>query len=172
MYFLSVQSLKMLTRLPPKKMPQEDRIKRRKITVEVKRQIIDKRERGMNVADLARTYNRSTSTICTILKNKDKIKEIDASKGVTRISMQRPRILDDVERLLLIWINEKIMKSDTINGNIICEKAKLIFSDLIKKTAGSSTDEEKAFKASRGWFKKFKRRTGIHSVVRHGEVQT
>ncbi|PNF29693.1 hypothetical protein B7P43_G13060 [Cryptotermes secundus] len=46
---------------------------------------------------LAHTYNQSTSTICTILKNKDKIKEIDASEGVARISMQRLRILDDVE---------------------------------------------------------------------------
>ncbi|PNF13681.1 hypothetical protein B7P43_G16673 [Cryptotermes secundus] len=73
----------------------------------MKRKIIEKRERGVSVADLARTYNRSTSTICTILKNKDKIKEMDVSKGVTRISIQRLRMLDDVERLLLIWINEK-----------------------------------------------------------------
>ncbi|PNF38621.1 hypothetical protein B7P43_G02309 [Cryptotermes secundus] len=74
---------------------------------EMKRKIIEKRERSVSVADLARTYNRPTSTICTILKNKDKIKETDASKGVTRIPTQRLRILDDVERLLLIWINEK-----------------------------------------------------------------
>ncbi|PNF34252.1 hypothetical protein B7P43_G17273 [Cryptotermes secundus] len=60
--------------------------------------------------------------ICTILKNKDKIKETDASKGVTRIFTQRLRILDDVERLLLIWINEKQLQGDSINVNIICEK--------------------------------------------------
>lgn len=33
------------------------------------------------MADLEYTYSRSTSMICTILKNKDKIKEIDASKS-------------------------------------------------------------------------------------------
>ncbi|PNF40758.1 hypothetical protein B7P43_G17809 [Cryptotermes secundus] len=35
---------------------------------------------------------------------------------------------------------------------------------------GSSTAEEEVFKRSRGWFEKFKRRSGIHSVVRHGEA--
>ncbi|GBM08269.1 Tigger transposable element-derived protein 1 [Araneus ventricosus] len=153
--------------MSPKKKPQEDSHKRRKITVEMKRKIIEERERGVSVADLARTYNRSTSTICTILKDKDRIKEVDASKGVTRISTQRLRILDDVERLLLRWINEKQLQGDFVNENIICEKAKAIFADLVKKTPGSSTTEE-VFKGSRGWFEKFKRRTGI--VVRHGEA--
>ncbi|XP_043263000.1 tigger transposable element-derived protein 1-like [Colletes gigas] len=158
--------------MSPKKKPQESTLyKRLKITFKMKREIIEKRKRGVSVADLARTYNRSTSTICTILKNKDKIMEVDASKGVIRISTQRLRILDDVERLLLIWINEKQLQGDTINESIICEKAKVIFADLVKKTPGSSTaGEEVQFKASRGWFEKFKRRTGIHSVVRHGEA--
>ncbi|XP_022909635.2 tigger transposable element-derived protein 1-like [Onthophagus taurus] len=90
--------------------------------------------------------------------------------GVTRNSTQRLRILNDVERLLLIWINEKQLQHATINENTICEKAKAIFADLVKKTPGSSTAEKTVFKASRGWFEKFKRRTGIHSVVRHGEA--
>ncbi|PNF29464.1 hypothetical protein B7P43_G04543 [Cryptotermes secundus] len=156
--------------MSPKKKPQQDSHKRIKITLELKRKIIEKRERGVSVADLARTYNRSTSTICTILKNKDKIKEIDASKGVTRISAQRLRVLDDVERLLLIWINEKQLQGDTINENIICEKAKVMFADLVKKTPGSSMAKEGAFKGSRGWFEKFKRRTGIHRVVGYSEA--
>lgn len=155
----------------PKKKPQKDSHKRIKVTVEMKRKIIEKREGGVSVADLARSYNRSTSTICTILKNKDKIKEINASKGVSRMSSKRSRILDDVEKLLLIWINERGLQGDTINENIICEKAKAIFADLVKKSSGSSTAEnEEQFKGSHGWFEKFKRRTGIHSVVRHGET--
>lgn len=155
--------------MSPKKKSQENSHQRVKITIEMKHQIIRKRERGVSVADLAHTYNRPTSTICTILKNKNKIKEIDASRGVTRISAQRLRILNDVERLLLIWINEKQLQGDTINENIICEKAKMIFADLVKNTPGSSTTKE-VFKGSRGWFEKFKRRTGIHSIVRHGEA--
>lgn len=150
-----------------KKKSLEDTHRRMKITIQTKRKIIEKSERGVSVAELARLYNRSTSTICTILKNKDKFKEIDASKGVTRISTQRLRILDDVERLLLIWIQEKQSQGDIVNENIICEKARVIFGDLVKKTP-SSTPEEEVFKGSRGWFEKFKRRIGMYSVTRHG----
>lgn len=110
------------------------------------------------------------SMICSILKNKYKIKKNNASKVVTRITTQQPRIVDDVEKLLLIWINEKQLQNNTINENIICEKVKLICADVIKKTPASSLNEEEAFKVSRGWFEEFKTTTGIHSIVRHGEA--
>ncbi|CAG5130830.1 unnamed protein product, partial [Candidula unifasciata] len=71
------------------KMSQENSHKRVKINMEMKHQIIEKRERGESVADLACTCNQSTITICTIFKNKDKIKEIDATQRVTRIFAQR-----------------------------------------------------------------------------------
>ena len=38
-----------------------------------------------------------------------------------------------------------------------------------KKYPGTSGDTD-VFKASRGWFEKFKKRSGVHSVVRHGEA--
>ncbi|GBM20661.1 hypothetical protein AVEN_230245-1 [Araneus ventricosus] len=98
-----------------KKIPQEENNKRRKIIVEMKHKIIQKQERGVSLDNLALTYNRSTSTICKILKNKDRIKKIDASKGMTRIlSMKRLRILVDVERLFLIWINENQLQGNSV----------------------------------------------------------
>uniref|UniRef100_A0A8C5PXM0 HTH CENPB-type domain-containing protein n=1 Tax=Leptobrachium leishanense TaxID=445787 RepID=A0A8C5PXM0_9ANUR len=139
------------------------------ITVEVKKEIIDKHERGMRVANIARFYNKSTSTICTILKRKEEIKGLDAAKGVTRVSKQRPRVLEDVEKLLLVWINEKQLVGDALSENIICEKAKALYADLESNRPGTSTENE-GFKASRGWFDNFKRRSGIHSVVRHREA--
>ncbi|XP_026482505.1 tigger transposable element-derived protein 1-like [Ctenocephalides felis] len=143
--------------------------KRLKITIEMKHQIIKDRERGLSVTDLGRIYNRPTSTICTILKNKDKIKDIDASRGVTRISAQRLRILDDVERSLLIWIKDKQLQGDLVNENVICEKAKQIFAELVQKTP--DVDQE-GFKGSRGWFEKFKRRTGICSFGEASKADT
>ncbi|GBO14352.1 hypothetical protein AVEN_53699-1 [Araneus ventricosus] len=82
--------------------------------------------------DIARTYNWSTSTICTILENKDIIEEIQASKGYTQL-------LDDVERLLLIRMHEKQLRGDNFNEKIICEKVTVIFADIVKKMPGSST---------------------------------
>jgi len=50
---------------------------------------------------------------------------------------------------------------------IICEKARLLYSDNTRDTPGSNAEE---FKASKVWSDNFKKRTGIHSVVRHGEA--
>ncbi|GBM74592.1 Tigger transposable element-derived protein 1 [Araneus ventricosus] len=77
-----------------------------------------------------------------------------------------------MEKLLMVWVTEKQLKSDTLTQGIICEKARAIYGDLLNQTPRTSTDEasEDSFKASRGWFANFKKRTGIHSVVRHGEA--
>ncbi|XP_068213307.1 tigger transposable element-derived protein 1-like [Palaemon carinicauda] len=56
------------------------------------------------------------------------------------------------------------------------KKASAIFGDLVLAQAnvdageGTSEQEPPEFKASRGWFEKFKRHLGIHSVVRHGDA--
>ncbi|XP_075913253.1 uncharacterized protein LOC116957625 isoform X2 [Petromyzon marinus] len=156
--------------LVKKKVEKEGCKKKEMITVEVKKEIIDKHERGMRVADIARFFNKSTSTICTVLKKKEVIRRLDAAKGVTRVSKQRPPVLEDVEKLLLVWINEKQLAGDTVTDNFICEKAKALYADLVSKLPGTSTENEEGFKASRGWFDNFKRRSGTHSVVRHGEA--
>jgi len=127
------------------------------ITLEMKKEIIEKRDRGVSVIYICLMYRKSSSTTCTILKQKDKILVVSPSKGVTWIIKNRPPIIDDVEKLLLVWINENQMQGDTIN-------------DLLEKTPRMSTDEDTSFKASKGWFEKFKTRTAIHSVVRHGEA--
>lgn len=76
-----------------------------------------------------------------------------------------------MEMLLLVWINEMQLKGDSVSQNMICLKAQAIYKDLSQNlpSTSSSTDIGEEFKASRGWFDKFKHRTGIHSVVRHGE---
>ena len=76
------------------------------------------------MADIARFYNKSTLTICTVLKKKEEIRGLDAAKGNTRVSKQWPRVLEDVEKLLLVWINEKQLAGDTVTEKFICEKAR------------------------------------------------
>ncbi|XP_039623765.1 tigger transposable element-derived protein 1-like [Polypterus senegalus] len=94
------------------------------MAVEIKKEIIDKHERDVRVTELAKTYSRSTSTICTILKKKEEIKKLDVDKGVTVTSKLRPKLLEDVEKLLLVWINEKQLKGDLVSEAITCVKAK------------------------------------------------
>ena len=140
-------------------------------TIEVKKEIIRKHENGVRVTDLASRFDLAKSSICTILKNKEAIKDANVAKGVTVITKQRSQTLEEVEKLLLLWINEKQLAGDSVSEAIICEKARLLHQDLLNKTPGTSSETE-VFKASRGWFEKFKKRTGIHSVVRHGEASS
>ena len=44
-----------------------------------------------------------------------------------------------------------------------------MYADLVSKLLRTSTEKQR-FKASRGWFDNFKRRSSIHSVVRYGEA--
>ncbi|XP_028648887.1 tigger transposable element-derived protein 1-like [Erpetoichthys calabaricus] len=143
---------------------------RQRPTIELKKEIIAKYERGMRVSDIAREYGKSKSTISTILKKKEQLKEANVSKGVSIITKQRPQIIDEVEKLLLVYINEKQLEGASISEAFISEKALQIYEDLKKKTPETSALSDFVFKASRGWFEKFKHRTGIHRVIRHGEA--
>ncbi|GBM79260.1 hypothetical protein AVEN_238875-1 [Araneus ventricosus] len=107
-----------------------------------------------------------------MLKQKESIKGITPAKGVTIISKLRSSLHEKKEELLMVWVTEKQLKGDTLTQGIICEKARAIYGDLLNQTPRTSTDEasEDSFKASRGWFDNFRKRTGIHSVVRHGEA--
>ncbi|XP_028668446.1 tigger transposable element-derived protein 1-like [Erpetoichthys calabaricus] len=143
---------------------------RQQPTIELKKEIIAKHARGMRVLDIVREYGMSKSTISTILKKKEQLKEANVSKGMTIITKQRPQIIDEVEKLLLVYINEKQLEGASISEAFISEKALQIYEDLKKKTPQTNALSDFVFKASRGWFEKFKHRTGIHSVIRHGEA--
>lgn len=158
----------------PKKVSAKNKAekKKRMMCIELKKKIIEKYDQGVRVVDLAKQYDRSTSTICTILKQKELIKAITPAKGVKIISKQRTSIHENMEKLLMVWLTEKQLAGDTVTEAIICEKARAIYADLLQQTPGTSTGGSpgEPFKASRGWFENFKKRNGIHSVVRHGEA--
>ncbi|KAF0885676.1 TIGD1 protein, partial [Crocuta crocuta] len=84
-----------------------------------------------------------------------------------RMSKQWPHFLEDVEKLLLVWINEKQVAGDTVRESFICSKAKALYINLVSTLPGMSTENEEGFEASKGWFDNLKRRNGICSVVRH-----
>ncbi|UYV67535.1 K02A2.6-like [Cordylochernes scorpioides] len=62
----------------------------------------------------------------------------------------------------MVWVTEKQLQEDTLTQTIICEKARAIYGDLLKQTPQTSIDKasEESFKASRGWFENFKKRSG------------
>ena len=69
-----------------------------------------------------------------------------------------------------MWINEKQMAGDSVSEAIICGKAKQLFEKLGAKAPSTSTGPVKEFFGTKGWFMGFRKRTGLHSVLRHGEA--
>ena len=75
-----------------------------------------------------------------------------------------------METLLLVWINEIQMAGNSASEAIICEKAKQLFEELGAKAPITSSGPLKEFSSTKGWFTRFRKRTGLHSVVRHGDA--
>nr|XP_020671309.1 tigger transposable element-derived protein 1-like [Pogona vitticeps] len=142
---------------------------RGQITLEMKKEIIRQYDGGKRIVAIAREYGRNSSTIGTIVAKREKILAKDAAKGVTRIAKNQPAVLEEVEKLLVMWMQEKQSAGDTVTEPVICEKARALYTDLVEQQPGTSAEPEE-FKASRGWFERFKIRSGIHSMVRHGEA--
>ena len=118
-------------------------------------EIIRKYDGGKRITDITRVYGRNPSTIGTIVAMREKILAMDAAKGVTRIAKNRPTGLEEVEKLLVIWMGEKECAGDTVTEAVICEKARAMYVDLMEQQPGTSAEPEE-FKASRGWFECFK----------------
>jgi len=81
----------------PKKDNDSSKVKRKNnnIMIDVKKEIIAKHENGIRVSDLATQFGMAKSTICTILKNREKIKKADVARGVTVITKQRSQTIEE-----------------------------------------------------------------------------
>ena len=104
------------------------------------------------VSDLA-AQSMAKCTISTFLNYYDAIMAADVAKVVTVVYSKH--IMDEVENLLLIWIEEKELLGNSISEGIICKKALSNYADLVKETPSTSAEGESVFdfKVSRGWLK-------------------
>ncbi|UYV64177.1 K02A2.6-like [Cordylochernes scorpioides] len=124
-----------------KKVCKKSSAKKKMMSIELKREIIEKHEQGVRVVDLSRQYGRSTSMICSVLKRKESIKSVTPAKGLMIISKVRTSLHENMEKLLMVWVTEKQLQGDTLKQTIICEKARAIYGDFLKQTPQTSIDE-------------------------------
>ena len=96
------------------------------------------------------------STISKFLKNNEMIKAVGVSKGSKVICKHRPQIIEEVEKLLLVFIKEKRLIWDNLSEAFICEKTLDIYGDLVKKTLNVNS-KDFDFNVSRSWFEKSKK---------------
>ena len=81
--------------------------KHQAITVETKVKITERVEQGEKMVDVAHSYNMNSSTISTILKNKDKIMEHVKSALLmmsTIIQKKHGKVMKEMEKLLSVWM--------------------------------------------------------------------
>ncbi len=144
-------------------------LKRKAISLKEKLEIITKFEAGATKAKLGRDYSKNESTIRTILERKNvyKTQGQAASPSGLEITRYRPSSMVEVERLLLIWIEDCNQKRINLCRNLIKSKALSLFETVELTRTDKATPE--TFNASTGWFDRFKRRTSLHNVRVTGE---
>jgi len=137
--------------------------KRSKIDLEMKMKMITKYENGQSLSAISRELGLSVSTVNTIVKDADRIKEhVRGSAPIksTVITKQRSRAIYETEKLLTIWIKDQIQKHVPLTMVLIKAKARRLYGDIKQKFP----DARESFVASTGWFNRFKQRAGLHTI--------
>ncbi|XP_045141989.1 activating transcription factor 7-interacting protein 2 [Echinops telfairi] len=166
-----VSESKMSSKRKNRASPTESISKRHRnaINLNIKMNIIRAYESGKRVNTIAREQGMAHSTVCSILKDKQRISEaVKESSGMNAvITRQRKGLIHEMEKLLILWIEDQIQKRIPIGLLKIQAKARSLFSTL-KERAGEACSE--TFTASHGWFFRFQRRFHHHSAHVKGEA--
>lgn len=72
--------------------------------------------------------------------------------------------------MLSFWIEDQNQKKVALSSGVIRSKALSIFNLLKKEEQTSSNSEELQFRASKGWFERFKGRQNLHNIKLTGEA--
>ncbi|XP_053547000.1 tigger transposable element-derived protein 1-like [Bombina bombina] len=143
---------------------------RKSITLDMKLKIIRLYDEGVIQAEIGRKLGFTRTTINTVMKNREKIvAEVKSSTPVNTTTIRkRDSIVADMERLLILWIENQTTRHVPVNQAIIQSKALSLFNHLKAKKGEAAKDAE--FVASRGWFDRFKKRSNLHNIKVQGEA--
>ncbi|XP_014774300.1 uncharacterized protein LOC106872008 isoform X1 [Octopus bimaculoides] len=143
---------------------------RKAIDLDCKMKIIRQYEGGKKVNTIARDLKLSHSTVSTILKGKERIREAVKSSvpmKSTILTKQRQGPIHEMEKLLFMWMKGLIQKKTPISLLTVQTKAKSLFQTLKSRSGDDYTQD---FQASKGWFIRFKKRFALHNVCVIGEA--
>jgi len=132
--------------------------KRKAITLETKYEVISKRYKGAKACDLMQEYDLASSTVATIMKNKEKIlAEYESNAAGSERNQASSRIkqptYQDIDNAVKEWFWQTI----SINKNVVISGPEIQNQAL--KYASILNHPE--FKASNGWLQRFKERNQI-----------
>ena len=127
--------------------------KRKAIPLELKFEIINEVEKGLDSkSEIARKHGLASSTLSTILKNKDSIKS-NFERSLFQSSQKRFRSGEytDIEEALFKWFTSAHSTGVPITGPVLATKAESLAEKLGRIN----------FKASNGFIERFKEPRGI-----------
>ncbi|XP_038669700.1 tigger transposable element-derived protein 1-like [Scyliorhinus canicula] len=144
---------------------------RKTITLAMKLEVLKRLEAGERAVDIGRALGLPPTTVRTIRGNADKIKQ--SAQSVTplsagRVSRTRSSIMENMERLLAVWIEDQNQRQVPLTLMVIQAKAKSLYDDLQNEQGDSSQSE--SFNASRGWFERFKKRSYLRGIKVTGDA--
>lgn len=126
-------------------------IKRKCFSIEEKGAIVARLENGESNVSLASEFGVSHSTISTMWKNREKIREA-FNNNALKAKKLRSSLHDDLDKCLLQWFKNQRSKNVPITGPILREKANE-FGQLLGK---------QNYHCSEGWINRFRSR---HNIV-------
>lgn len=135
---------------------------RKNITLGMKLEIIRRLEQGQSNSSICHEYSLPSSTVSTIRSKKEQIKAFCKNTAVQnqyyQISYPRNNIIEEVEVALFKWIKDRNFQVETIRYNEARDKALKFFDEAKKKLTEKGQEEKIDFKASHGWFDRFRKR--------------
>nr|XP_006138987.1 tigger transposable element-derived protein 1-like [Pelodiscus sinensis] len=149
-----------------------ERRKRKAINFEMKLDILKRAEKGETQSQIGYAFGLNRSTIATIIKDKARILEHVKGSALmhsTIITKKRSGIISDMEKLLILWLEDQHQRKVPVSVMLIQEKALSLYKDL-KKNLGENARDVEPFVASRGWFNRFKARANLHNIKVSGEA--
>ncbi|KAH1013190.1 hypothetical protein HUJ05_012212 [Dendroctonus ponderosae] len=113
--------------------------------LETKIEIMDRLRNRARITDVARLYSMNEATIRTVRKNEDSIRKsvaAGASSNLKTISYKRDAIMENMEKALVIWIEDQTQKQVPIDSNALTNKAVKIYQLLMDQSRTTLPDEK------------------------------
>ena len=143
---------------------------RLRMTIEEQLEVIKRFEGGERPARIAKDLGLPDTTVRCVIKRREKInkfKQINqafgSSASVSQIKI-RSSTIETMERLLVNWIENCNQSGVCLDMPMIQAKAREFFHKINNQqdfSEMSQTELKENFDASKGWFYRFKQRTGI-----------